>query len=384
VATIAVTPPRLGWCGLTMALVVLAGCSSGGATAPSSGGSTVTAGLSAKELADGAGHACIVPGTGNAVVDWTKLGNPVLADPSAGVKDEALIWAGGTWHMLFSEVTADASLPDGVSWDVATATSPDLVHWTAPRPWPHQRGVLGVASPDVVRGPNGNFLVTYQSDPGGSGSAGTQARLYYRTSTNLVDWSPPHPLAQSLAPSSQDRMIDGAFVFTGHQLLLGFKFSSPQQPDVFEMARSLSGAPRGPWALVGRPDIDVDNGTIENYEFVMAAGRWRLVATSNNLDQPWLFTLAGDPSTPAGWLQWTGAYQVDVPAQAFNSGTGISSVDYEHANSAFLCSARSMPGHYYYLLYAGSDELSQFGGWGHAKIGVARSTDLVHWQVPPG
>ena len=134
---------------------------------------------------------------------------------------------------------------------------------------------------------------------------------------------------------------------------------------------------------MGRPDIDVDNGTIENYEFVMAAGRWRLVATSNNLDQPWLFTLAGNPVHPGGMAAVDGGYQLDVPAQAFDSGTGISSVDYEHANSAFLCSARSSPGDYYYLLYAGSDELSQFGGWGHATIGVARSTDLVHWQVPP-
>jgi hypothetical protein len=367
-----------------VAAVVLAGCSSSGATAPSSGGTAVVAGLSAQELAAGAGHACIVPGGGTAVVDWARLGNPVLSYPAAGVKDEALIWAGGTWHMLFSEVTADASLPDGVYWDVATATSPDLVHWSAASPWPRQDGVLGVASPDIVRGPDGGYVVTYQSDPGGSGPSGTQARLYYRTSNNLVAWSPPHSLAQSLAPAPADRMIDGAFVFTDHQLLLGFKFSSPDQPDVFEMARSVSGAPRGPWQLVGRPDIEVDNGTIENYEFVVAAGRWRLVATSNNLDQPWLFTLTGDPATTAGWLQWSGGVELNVPAQAFNSGAGISSVDYEHANSAFLCSASSLPGHYYYLLYAGSDELSQFGGWGHAKIGVARSTDLVHWQVPPG
>ena len=119
-------------------------------------------------------------------------------------------------------------------------------------------------------------------------------------------------------------MIDGAFVFTGHQLLLGFKYSSPDQPDVFEIARSTTGQPQGPWQLVGRPDIEVDGGTIENYEFVMAAGHWRLVATSNNLDQPWLFTLAGDPATAAGWLQWTGGYQLDVPSEAFNSGPGIS------------------------------------------------------------
>ncbi len=170
----------------------------------------------------------------------------------------------------------------------------------------------------------------------------------------------------------------------GTNCCLGFKYSSPTQPDVFEMARSTTGRVQGPWQLAGRPDVDVVGGTIENYEFVTVAGRWRLVATSNNLDQPWIFTLAGDPATAAGWLRWSGGYELSVPAQAFNSGPGISSVGFEHANSAFLCDASSLPGHFVYLLYAGSDELTRFGGWGHAEIGMARSTDLVHWQVPPG
>jgi hypothetical protein len=179
-------------------------------------------------------------------------------------------------------------------------------------------------------------------------------------------------------------MIDGALAFTGHQLLLGFKFSSPEQPQVFEIARSTTGRPDGPWQLVGRPDIEVDGGTIENYEFLTVGGVWHLVATSNNLDQPWLFTLAGDPALPAGWLRWTGARLLMVPGQRFDSGPGISSIGYEHADSAFLCDAGALPGHLTYLFYAGSRELTQFGGWGHARIGVARSTDLIHWQVPPG
>jgi len=300
------------------------------------------------------------------------------------VKDQALVWSSGLWHMIFSQVTEDPAAPGGVHWDVATATSPDLARWSAASPWPAQAGVYGVASPDVVRDPEGRFVVTYQSDPGGTGPAGTQARLFYRTSSDLVRWSAPHPLAPSLAPSPRDRMIDGALVFTGPQLLLGFKYSSPTQPDVFEMARSTTGALSGPWQLVGRPDIQVAGGTIENYEFVTVGGRWRLVATSNNLDQPWIFTLAGDPANPSGWLRWTGGYEMDIPSQSFNTGPGLSSIGYEHANSAFLCDAGSLPGHFVYLLYAGSDELTRFGGWGHAEIGIARSTDLRTWQVPTG
>ena len=70
-----------------------------------------------------------------------------------------------------------------------------------------------------------------------------------------------------------------------------------------------------------------------------------------------------------------------MPGESFNSGAGVSSVGYEHANSAFLCVG---PAGEDYLTYAGSTELTQFGGWGHARIGLARSTDLVHWEVPPG
>jgi hypothetical protein len=339
--------------------------------------------LTTGQLAAGAAHACIV-GPGSPVIDWSRLADPILSEPSGGAKDEALVWTGGRWHMVFSYVTSDPAGPGGITWNVATATSRDLRRWSTVVPWPAQPGVLGAASPDVVRDPTGGFVVTYQSDPGAAAPSDAQSRLYYRTSPDLEHWSSPHPLAPSLAPSAGDRMIDGALAVTGHQLLLGFKYSSPAQPDVFEVARSTTGKMTGPWQLVGRPDIDVDAGTVENYEFLTVAGVWHLVATSDNLDQPWLFTLAGDPSQARGWLRWTAGRQLMVPALPFDSGPGISSVNYEHANSAYLCDATSLPGHFVYLLYAGSTELTAFGGWGHARIAVARSKDLIHWQLPSG
>lgn len=56
---------------------------------------------------------------------------------------------------------------------------------------------------------------------------------------------------------------------------------------------------------------------------------------------------------------------------------------FERANAAFLCDARPVDG-YYYLFYSGSTETLLFNGRGHAKVGVARSVDLVDWEVPPG
>ena len=328
-------------------------------------------------LAAGADHRCIVAGGGTPDVDWSALRNPILSYPDAGAKDEALVWSDGRWHMLFSYLTDDASSPGGVRWSIATATSTDLAHWSAPAVWPAQPGTLGVASPDIVRDPSGRFVVTYQSDPPATG----QDKIYYRTSTDLVHWSAPAALAPTLAPGATDRQIDAALAFTGHGVILGYKASTGTGPQHFVVAWSKRGSLAGPWRLLGKPDIALYGDTVENYEFVSAAGHWHLVATSNTFDQPWIFNLDGDPATPTSWLHWSGGRQLAVASQPWDTGQGASSVTYEHANSAFLCDAHGVDG-YYYLLYAGSNELTTFGGWGHAAIGIARSSDLEHWQVP--
>ena len=60
---------------------------------------------------------------------------------------------------------------------------------------------------------------------------------------------------------------------------------------------------------------------------------------------------------------------------------GITSVG-EVASAAYLCDARALDGHLY-LLYAGSTEVSALRGRGRglARLGVARTPDLDHWQA---
>ena len=328
-------------------------------SAVAAGSGSAGAATGAATVAPGQDHSCIV-GPPPASIDWSALVNPILSYPTVGVKDQALQWSGGQWHMLYSDMTATKAAPD-VHFSVAVSSSPDLRHWGTPR-------VIAdnAASPDIVRSPSGTFIVTYQTPQG----------LAYRTASNasLRSWSAPHPLGRGLA----HRMIDAALAFTGHGVILGFKAGSSTQHFEIAWAPSLTGTFR----VVGRPDIAVYGDTVENYEFLTVGGAWHLVATSNTLDQPFLFTLgAGDPKTPSTWLHWSTGQQLSIPNESFNSGTGISSVGYEHANSAFLCVG---PGGEDYLTYAGSTELTQFGGWGHARIGLARSSDLVHWEVPPG
>ena len=314
-------------------------------------------------------------------MDWSQLHNPVLSSPVAGEKDPVMVWDAGSWHLVFSYLRLDPSVPGGVDWDIATSSSPDLVTWSPPAPWPAQPGTLGVAGPQLVRAPGGEFVVTYQSDPGET--SGAQDRLYYRTTTDFVTWSAPRPLAHSLAPAPGDRMIDGSLAWTGHGLILGYKAGADGARQAFEIAWSPDGSLAGPWRLVGKPDIVVTGDTVERYEFLDVAGSWHLMATSNQFDHPWLFRLVGDPATPSGWLRWTTGHELVVPAAPWDSGPGISGVNYERANAAFLCNATADDG-YYYLVYAGSSELTAFGGWGHAELGIARSRNLVDWQLPPG
>lgn len=324
-----------------------------------------------------ANHRCVVPASGRPAVAWSHLRNPILSYPTAGAKDQALIWAGGTWHLLFSYLTNDVPTPGGEHWSIATATSRDLTRWSAPSVWPDQPGTLGVVSPDIVRSPSGVYVATYESNPGEVG--GLPDKTYYRTSSDLERWSAPHELARSLHPAPGDRMIDPSLAWTAHGLIVGYKLGEDVQH--FEIGWSPSGSLDGPWVFVGRPDITVYGDTVENLEFLTVHGAWRLVATSNTLDQPWIFSLVGNPAQPSSWLHWDHGRELQIPSQAWNTGRGISSVGFEHANSVFVCDATAQDG-YYYATYAGSDELTHFGGWGHAKIGIARSTDLLHWQVP--
>jgi hypothetical protein len=328
----------------------------------------------------GLDHDCVVPAGAAVRVNWSNLRNPIESSPTAGEKDQVLVWSGGKWHLIFSYLRVDSRVPGGVYWDIATSSSVDMTSWTAPDPWPVQEGTMGVAAPQVVRDPEGAFVVSYQSDPGQSD--GAQDRLYYRTTSDFSTWSAPHPLGQSLAPEPGDRMIDGSLAWTGNGLMLGYKSGSQDSSQAFQIAWSPDGSLDGPWRYVGKPDIVVNGGTVERYEFLNVEGSWHLMATSNVLDQPWLFKLAGDPENPSGWLRWSGGYELKVPKATWDSGPGISSVGYEWANASFLCNAKSTDG-YYYLLYAGSSELTRFGGWGHAEIGIARSRNLVDWQVPP-
>ena len=308
-------------------------------------------------------------------IAWNQLRNPILSYPGVGIRDPSIRLFNGRWHLFFTSVVGT-----GPQWGLADTLGTDLRRWSAPTKW-HQQEVLGLASPDITRRPDGTYVVVYQSDPGETDPAG-QDKLYYRTSRDLVSWSSPRRLMPALHSAPTERLIDAALAWTDHGLILGYKFGLKDGSQHFEIAWSPSSALDGPWTFVGRPRIRVYNDTIENYQFLRIDGRWDLLATSNTLDRPWLFTLRGDPQQPKGWLNWSPGRQLEVPAEAWNHASGVNSINFEQSNGAYLCDARQIDGHYY-LFYFGANNLTPYGGWGHTSLGVARSTNLVDWQVPP-
>lgn len=306
-----------------------------------------------------ASQACVEPGEqGEATIPWEQLRNPIFELPDAAAKDVAVRLVDGRWRMLFSHVREDP-----FRFRIGLTDSADLRSWSPVQVW-DQPEVGGVASPDITRDRNGAYIVTYNSH---TRDVDGLNKLYARTSLDFRSWSPPQRLALSVRPRPTDRLIDAAIAHTPNGLVLAYN----HQEDQFELAWSPSGSIEGPWRRLGV----ADTGPFENYQFLVIDGVWHLVGTTIPVHRELLYRLSGPPERPESWRHWEFVRELNVPAEAWNHAPG------EVANAAFLCDARSFDGHWY-LFYAGSTELDRFGGRGHAKIGVARSVDLIHWDVP--
>ncbi len=309
----------------------------------------------------GASQACVEPSSrGEARIPWDRLRNPVFSLPDAAVKDVAIRLVNGRWRLLFSQVREDP-----FRFRIGLSSSVDLLGWSPLELW-DQPDVGGVASPDITRDREGTYVVTYNSH---TRDVDGLTKLYARTSGDFRSWSPPRRLALEVRHQPDDRLIDAAVAHTDAGLFLGYNY----QQDQFEVAWSPSGSLDGPWQRLGV----ADTGPFENYQFLVIDGVWHMVGTTIPVHRELLYRLTGPPHEPSSWLHWTLVREFEVPSEEWNHPPG------EVANAAFLCDARALDGHWY-LFYAGSTELDRFGNRGHAKMGVGRSTDLEHWEVPPG
>jgi hypothetical protein len=297
-------------------------------------------------------------------VAWDSLRNPIV-ETDWMAKDQAAVFVAGVWHLWYSTRQPGR----GIGYQ----TSPDLLTWTVVDDRPPTGG-----SPDVRQLKDGRWLMTVQVDPPSPESPDRDDLAYaVADSTAALATAPLHPLAPGFFDDV--RRIDAAVAETDTGLFLVFKRGGREQvPQITTLLHSPSGSLDGPWTHLGDPNV----GWFENYQFLEIDGVWHLLGTRIPVHVPELWRLEGNPDDPDAWLTWAKVRDLEVPAEAWNSGDGDPGFAYERANSAYLVDHRAVDG-WWYLFYAGSTELTTNEGRGHAKIGIARSRDLQTWTVPP-
>jgi hypothetical protein len=316
------------------------------------------------------------PSTG--FVDWAPLWNPILGLDDRMLKDQAVVYAGG-WFHLFSSTRFEADDPERATKVGSFFRTRDFRTFEPFADPDLNPPGSGPGSPDVTL-IDGTWHMVFQ---GPSPVDPADRQLFLSTSPDLLEWTPPVPIAPDLAPDQS--LIDGALARAGGYFLLGWK---RRGQDTFHVTRSASPVLDGAWlparrAFAGGEDPLI-TGFAENYQFVEIDGTWRLVATARDPEgfrcaniytcshEPFVYTIGGDPSDLDAWTRWERKTQMRVPYEAWNPVM--------HANSAYLADWRREDG-FFYLFYAGSLDDIRFERRGHGKIGVARSRDLVHWRV---
>lgn len=303
-----------------------------------------------------------------AALDWTALRNPVLAYDTWSIKDYAVAHRDGVWYIFFSAFYEDDGQVRSHMVEVSTmdfrAYSRPLLNVDG-----REEGWVGMCSPNVTQIED-TYCLTYNS---WGDKLGQPNQLFYMTSTDLVHWSPRKPLAADL--TNGNRAIDAAIAFENNRLYLAWKDSGTIR---LAVSASLDGefSPLGP---TGRPTLHMADGRTldikhENYQFIKVDGQWRLltIGLTSPVDH-YLYTMTGRGADDADWLSWHRGYALTIPEEPFNA---------HHKNAGALYDWRAHDG-YFYLLYGGRTENTTFISRGHYRLGLARSTDLVHW-LPAG
>ncbi len=307
---------------------------------------------------------CLLLGCGSETDDWAGVSNPFLTYEDRAIKDAyAVVDDTGIWHFGYSEAQAEP-----FRFRIGFASSPDLVTFTRGDTL-DQPTTGGLASPSVTRLPDGRYVMVYNTHTRDEGDA--LNKLYYRTSSDLVSWADAHRIHVDGADADSDRLIDAALAVTDAGLFLAFK-----REQTATIAHSASSSLDGPWTLLG----DLAPANLENYQLLQIDGVWHLLGTTIPLlHEPALHRLDGNPQDPAAWRTWSHVRTFEIEAQSWNSGELL---DHEVANASYLVDQRATDG-YFYLVYAGSTDLSSYELRGHAKLGISRSRDLTTWEPAP-
>ncbi|GIW40929.1 MAG: hypothetical protein KatS3mg076_1506 [Candidatus Binatia bacterium] len=313
---------------------------------------------------------------------WEELRNPVLALPDRSLKDVAVAYEPSSgWFYVFTSTRFEPTDPEAGTKEKSFFRTRDFLEFEAFSDPDLNGPGYGPGSPDLVR-VGDLWYMTFQRSTANVPFLGA-ATLWVSTSEDLREWSPPRELAPELLDPTL-RNIDGALAEEGGYFYLGWK-----KVQSFVVTRSVDPVLDGRW-LPERPAVAGEEGEFaENFQFIEIDGTWRLLATGRDPGpyrceepayaiytcdhEPFLYRMEGDGTELEHWTRWVEKTHLEVPFEEWNTVM--------HANSAYLADWRRYDGHFY-LFYAGSSDGKSFELRGHGKIGMARSRDLEHWEVP--
>lgn len=228
-----------------------------------------------------------------------------------------------------------------------------------------EEGWIGMCSPNISV-IDGAYYLTYNS---WGDKRDKPNQLFMARSTDMVSWK-IYPLAHEI--TKNERAIDAALVKdrAGRYIL----FYKKNQEPVAAWTRNLHS---GPWTSLGK----VSGGLVwfENSQLIEIDGKWHLLCKTQMNGASMGSMIIEEPSSEScrleDWTRFIDFRMLDIPVESFNTRS--------HANAPFLVDWRDRDG-YFYLLYAGSTEGNTHAGRGDNKLGLARSHNLVSWEVPPG
>ena len=314
---------------------------------------------------------------------WSSLRNPVLSYRNWSVKDAAMAYRKGTVYVFFSAFYPDRGR---VRSHVVEVSTSDFKDYSVPILMVDgaDEGWSGMCSPDVQR-IGGRYVMTFNS---WGDKPGKPNELFYMTSADLNHWSRRKTLALNL--TGTNRVIDPSIAGADGGYYLIWKEGPPrgQMRTRMAFAKTLE----GPFHYVGDgyPALLLQGGkedglVHENYEFVHSGSHFYLLTTdyaqgsrTHSAAESELRWKAQGPRLyqlkPAShWLIWFQGYRLQVPQETFNT--------VNRDNAAALYDWKQYDG-YYYLIYAGVNERSSYARRGWNRLGLARSKDLVHWNIP--
>jgi hypothetical protein len=312
-------------------------------------------------------------------IDWAALRNPVLGLDDRRLKDQAVAYRDGWFHLFSSTGFADDD-PEAAVKEQSFFRTRDFLTYEPFRDDDLNPPGRGIGSPDLVVIDGVWWMVFQWPDP----EIPDNRRLFLSSSTDLVDWSAPMELVPDVLVDQS--IIDGALIRRGGFFFLGFKW---RQPQLFYVTRSETPALDQRWLAAERALAPVDHvlsGFAENFQFIEIDGRLRMLATARDPEgvrcpnlftcshEPFIYDVAdGDGSHLDDWRLWDHKTQLRIPYEGWNPVM--------HANTGFLNDWREHDG-FFYLSYSGSLDSESFEERGHDRIGLARSRDLVHWRLP--